>query len=69
VISVLGYFTDAPLQFPVSFSYRSRGGRRCVALREASSGSAVPFEADEDGTVRVAIDAVDRFAMYLVIYE
>ena len=69
VISVLGYFIDAPMRFPVNFSYRSRGGRRCVALRDASSGSAVPFEVDEDGTVHVAIDAVDGFGMYLVIYD
>ena len=69
VISVLGYFIDAPMRFPVTFSYRSPGGRRCVALTEASSGSAVPFEADEDGTVRVVIDAVDGFGMYLVLYD
>jgi hypothetical protein len=69
VISVLGYFIDAPLSFPVTFSYRSRGGRRCVALHDASSGSAVPFEADEDGTVRATLDAVDRFGMYLVHYD
>jgi hypothetical protein len=69
IISVLGYFIDAPIKFPVSFSYRNRDGRSCVALRDASSGAAVPFEADEDGTVRVAIDAVDGFGMYLVIYD
>ena len=70
MISVLGLFhrrADAipsELQLP-----RPWRGRRCVALREASSGSAVPFEADEEGTVGVAIHAVDGFGMYLVLYD
>jgi Alpha-L-fucosidase len=69
VISVLGYFVDAPMRFPVRFSYRDRAERRCVAVQEAASGSGVPFEADDDGTVRVSIDAVDGFGMYIVIYD
>jgi hypothetical protein len=69
VISVLGYFIDAPMWFPVSFSYRCPSGRRCVQLQDASTGTAIPFEADKDGAVRVVVDAVDGFGMYLVVYD
>ena len=66
VVSALCYRTDArPEPFRLQFTYRLLSHTTCTAVRDAATGSDVPFACD-NGAVTVALDAVDLFGMYLL---
>ena len=69
VVSALCYRTDArPEPFRLHFTYRLPLHTKCTAVRDAATGSDVPFACD-NGAVTLALDAVDLFGMYLLEYQ
>ncbi len=66
VVSALCYRTDArPEPFRLQFTYRLPSHTTCTTVRDAATGSDVPFACDNEA-VAVALDAVDLFGMYLL---